>query len=186
MTLYLAVDNETGGFEGTSLLSTYLAVLDSNLNVLSTLELNVKPDNGVYCVEAGGLNVNKINLVEHDLTAITYSRAGQLLRNFLITASDHGKEKLVPLGHGVTGDMIQLRVLLSRANLEMYTSYRKLDTAVIAQYLKFCGKLPEEISGSLESLVEYFGLTAYAAAPAHTAKGDVVQTIAVLRAMSKL
>ncbi len=186
MTLYLAVDNESGGFEGTSLLTSYLAVLDSDLNTLATCQLTLKPDNGVYCVEAGGMAVNKIDLVEHDKTAITYSAAGAVLRHFLKKTSEDGKNKLVPLGHGVTGDMIQLRVILSRANLEQYTSYRKLDTAVIAQYLKFQGKLPEAVSGSLESLVEHFGLTASAVAPAHTAKGDVAQTIAVLRAMSKL
>lgn len=186
MNTYLAVDNETGGFEGTSLLQTYLAVLDEKLDVTSTLSIDVKPDSGIYQVEAGGLAVNKIDLVKHDETALTYSAAGKVLRDFLLAQSLGGHIKLIPLGHGVTSDMIGLRVLLSRANLEMYTSYRKLDTAVIAQYLKFQGKLPESVSGSLESLVDYFGLTAYAAAPAHTAKGDVGQTIAVLRKMSKL
>lgn len=184
MNVYVAVDNETGGFEGTSLLSTYLAVLDETMNVTATLNLTVKPDNGIYLVEAGGLAVNKIDLVEHDKTAITYSAAGATLRHFLKKTSDDGKTKLIPLGHGVTGDMIGLRVLLSRANLEQYTSYRKLDTAVIAQYLKFQGKLPESISGSLESLCGHFGIVLDC--PAHTAMGDVARTIGVLRAMNKL
>lgn len=184
MNTYLAVDNETGGFEGTSLLSTYLCALDENLNITATCEMNVKPDNGVYQVEAGGLEVNKINLVEHDKTALTYSAAGAFLRKFLIHASDSGKIKLIPLGHGVTGDMIGLRVILSRANLEIYTSYRKLDTAVIAQYLKFQGKLPDSISGSLTSMCEHFNI--FISDSTHTAKGDVLRTIEVLKAMSKL
>ena len=184
MNIYLAVDNETGGFEGTSLLSTYLAVLDENLNITATLSMNVKPNDGIYLVEAGGLAVNKIDLVVHDLTAVTYSRAGQLLREFLLAQSLGGKDKLIPLGHGVTGDMIGLRVLLSRSNIEMFTSYRKLDTAVIAQYLKFQGKLPETISGSLTSMCEYFNIVIEDST--HTAKGDVLRTIEVLRAMGKL
>lgn len=184
MNAYVAVDNETGGFEGTSLLSTYLAVLDENLNVTATLSLNVKPDNEIYQVTAGGLAVNMIDLVEHEKTAITYSSAGGFLRRFLMKTSDNGAIKLVPLGHGVTGDMIGLRVLLSRANLEMYTSYRKLDTAVVAQFLKFQGKLPESISGSLTSMCEYFKIEI--AESVHTAEGDVKRTIEVLRAMSKL
>ncbi len=179
--LYLAVDNETGGFEGTSLLSTYLAVLDKNLDVVSTLGMNVKPNDGIYQVEAGGLECNKIDLVAHDMTAMTYSEAGAVLRSFLMNQSDKGKTKLIPVGHGVTGDMIGLRVLLSRANLEQYTSYRKLDTAVIAQYLKFCGRLPEDISGSLESLCACYNVTI--PLDAHTAHGDVLRTIAVLKAM---
>ena len=175
---------QTGGFEGTSLLTTYLAVLDSDLTCLATCSLSVCPDNRVYQVEAGGLEVNKIDLIEHDKIAKTYSEAGGILRHFLKKMSEDGKTKLVPVGHGVTHDMIALRVLLSRANLEMYTSYRKLDTAVIAQFLKFQGKLPEELSGSLESLCEHFKIEVLG--DAHTAIGDVARTIAVLKAMSKL
>lgn len=184
MNVYLAVDNETGGFEGTSLLSTYLAVLDEKLDIVWTLEMNVKPDDGIYHVTADALAINRIDLVNHEETAMTYSAAGAYLRKFLIHASDNGKIKLIPFGHGVTGDMIGLRVLLSRANLEMYTSYRKLDTAVIAQYLKFQGKLPQDLSGSLGSLCNHFNL--FSSYPLHTAKGDVLRTIEVMRAMGKL
>lgn len=180
---YLAVDNETGGFEGTSLLSSYLAVLDADLNITATCSMTLKPDNGVYCVEAGGLAVNKIDLIEHDKTAMTYSAAGATLRHFLKKTSDDGKVKLIPLGHGVVGDMIQLRVLLSRANLEQFTSYRKFDTAVITQFLKFTGHLPENISGSLQSLAAYFCIEP---GQAHTAKDDVVTTIAVAKKLRDL
>lgn len=178
---YLAVDNETGGFEGTSLLSTYLCALDADLNSLGSWDCAVCPDDRIYRVEAGGLDVNKIDLVEHDKVALTYSAAGASLRTFLRKMSDDGKIKLIPVGHGVTGDMIGLRVLLSRANLEMYTSYRKLDTAVVAQFLKFCGKLPEDVSGSLESLCQYFEVGE--GEVLHTAHGDVIRTLAVLKAM---
>jgi len=184
MNTYLAVDNETGGFEGTSLLQTYLAVLDQDLNITATCEMDVKPDNGIYQVEAGGLEVNKINLIEHDKTALTYSAAGAVLRQFLLAQSLGGKIKLIPLGHGVTGDMIGLRVLLNRKTIEEYTSYRKLDTAVIAQYLKFMNKIPDELSGSLESLCAHFGIVVDA--DAHTAKGDVARTIEVMRRMARL
>jgi hypothetical protein len=182
---YLAVDNETGGFEGTSLLTSYLAVLDSDMNILGELDLAVRPDNGIYCVEAGGLAVNKINLIEHDKIALSYSEAGKRLREFLLAWSLGGEIKLIPFGHNVTFDVIGLRVLLSRANLEQYTSYRKFDTAVIAQFLKFCGKIPEDVSGSLGSLATYFNIDADPAT-LHTAKGDVIRTIAVAKAMKAL
>jgi hypothetical protein len=182
MNKYIAVDNETGGLEGTSLLSTYLAVLDENLDVTAELDLKVKPNDGVYLVEAGGLEVNRIDLIAHDLLATTYSQAGAALRQFLIHTSDAGKIKLIPVGHGVTFDMISLRILLNRNTIEMYTSYRKLDTAIIAQYLKFCGRIPDHISGSLESLATWYNVV-NVAYDAHTSKGDVLRTIAVLKAM---
>lgn len=182
---YVAIDNETGGFEGTSLLSTYLEVTDRDLNSLGSLSLNVCPNDRIYHVEAGGLACNKIDLVEHDKTAVTYSEAGKRLREFLLAWSLGGKNKLVPVGHGVTRDVIGLWTLLSRPNFEMFTSYRKLDTAVIAQFLKFQGKIPDTVSGSLESLCDYFGICAVTAIP-HTASGDVWRTLAILKVMSKL
>jgi len=182
---YVAIDNETGGFEGTSLLSTYLEVFDKDFNSLGSLNMNVCPNDRIYHVEAGGLSVNKIDLVEHDKNAITYSQAGKLLRDYLMAWSLGGKNKLIPVGHGVTFDVIGLWVLLSRPNFEMYTSYRKIDTAVVAQFLKFCGKIPETVSGSLDSLCEHFNVNAVTAIP-HTAKGDVWRTLAVLHAMRAL
>lgn len=181
---YLAIDNETGGIgPETTLLTTYLAVLDANLNIIADLELTLKPDNDLYIVEAGGLRVNKIDIVEHDRTARTYSDGGHVLRDFLIAHSDNGSDKLVPFGHGVQFDIIGLYKLLKRSNLEQFTSYRKMDTSSMAQFLKFCGKLPASISGSLGSLAAYFGIDA---GTAHTAKDDVLTTIAVAKAMKVL
>lgn len=181
---YLAIDNETGGIgPETTLLTSYLAVLDVNLDIIADLALTLKPDNELYVVEAGGLRVNKIDIVEHDKTARTYSDGGHVLRDFLKAHSDDGKDKLVPFGHGVQFDIIGLYKLLKRTNLEQYTSYRKMDTSSMAQFLKFSGHLPASISGSLGSLAVHFGIYA---GVSHTAKDDVLTTIAVAKAMKKL
>jgi hypothetical protein len=184
MKTYLAIDNETGGFDGTSLLTSYLAVLDEKLDVVADHQFVLKPNNGIYLVEAGGLAVNGINLVEHDRTAVTYSMAGQALRNFLIRETDSGKNKLIPFGHGVIFDVLSIHAhLLGRATFEQYTSYRKFDTAVVAQFLKFANLLPQEVSGSLGSLAEYFHIVP---TKLHDAKSDVETTIAVAKAMGAL
>jgi DNA polymerase III alpha subunit (gram-positive type) len=182
---YIAIDNETGGLDPeTSLLTSYMAALDENLNVLDDLDLTLKPNNEIYCVEAGGLAINKIDLVEHQKDAITYSAAGQLLRNWLIKHSEDKAVKLIPFGHNVTFDVLSIhKYLLNRATFEQYTSYRKFDTAVIAQFLKYASKLPEDLSGSLESLAKYFGVLAL---ENHTARGDVLTTISVAKAMKGL
>ena len=182
---YLAIDNETGGLsEGVSLLTSYFAVLDCNLNMMDELYLEVKPEDGIYHIEPQALEVNKINLAIHDKTAETRSTAGNKLFKFLRGNSQDGANKLIPLGHNVIFDVISVHnELLNRATFEKFTSYRKLDTAVIAQFLKLAGKIPDEVSGSLSSLAKFFGIIAEAE---HTAKGDVQTTIEVLKNLLRL
>lgn len=182
---YLAIDNETGGLgDNVSLLTTYLAVLDKDLRILDELYLEIKPEDGVYRIEPQALAINKIDLVIHDKTAETKSIAGQKLFKFLRTNSADGADKLIPFGHNVIFDVISLhKELLNRPTFEKFTSYRKLDTAVIAQFLKLAGKIPDEVSGSLSSLAKFFGITNK---QAHNAREDVVVTIEVLKSLLKL
>lgn len=80
---YLVMDCETGGFEGTSLLSFYFGVLDEDFNVLDELDLLLRPKDHIYHINPEALEVNKINLIEHDKKAIPYNEGGTLLFNFL-------------------------------------------------------------------------------------------------------
>src|SRR6266436_5622023 len=128
---YLAIDNETGGLGEVSLLTSYFAVLDANLRILDDLYIYLKPSDGVYRIEPQALAINGINLIEHDKVAETQSMAGQKLFRFLKLHSSDGTDKLIPLGHNVTFDVIGIHNgLLNRAIFEKFTSYRKLDTAV--------------------------------------------------------
>jgi len=181
---YLAIDNETGGLGEVSLLTSYFAVLDSNLRILDDLYLYLKPEDGIYRIEPQALEINGINLVSHDKIAETKSTAGNKLYRFLKSYSNDGADKLIPLGHNVTFDVIGIyEGILNRNIFEKFTSYRKLDTAVIAQFLKLAGKIPDEVSGSLGSLATFFGI---ANDKAHDAKADVLVTIEVLKSMLKL
>lgn len=179
MRLYLPMDNETGGLaENVSLLSSYLEIVDEKQNVIDSLELFVKPNDGVYLVEAGGLEINKINLVEHDKTAITYSEAGQKLFKFLQKNSKDGEIKLIPVGKNVAGDVRWLQQhLLGKKTMDRFVSYRVIDITGLAMGLQIKGKLPLDISLSLVSLVEYFNIVVPGAA--HEAKYDTKATMLV-------
>ena len=182
MTRYIALDCETGGIGlDKTLLTVFFMVLDEELAPMDQISFKLKPADGVYHVSAEALAINKINLIAHDVLAVTKSIAGQQLRTFLTRWSNNGAEKLVPIGHGVAFDLIHIHEhLLGRSEFEKYTSYRKLDTAVIAQFFKLQGKMPDSVSGSLTSLMEYYNLLF---PNAHDAEADTRATVEVLKAM---
>lgn len=188
MTLYLPMDNETGGLaDNVSLLSTYLEVVDEQFNVIDSLELYVKPNDGVYLVEAGGLDINKIDLVRHDKIAITYSEAGQKLFHFLKKNSKDGEIKLIPVGKNVQFDVSGLQKhLLGKKTMDKFVSYRLLDITAIALGLQIKGKLPADLSLSLFSLGEYFCVLNQVAGNAHEAKYDTKLTMLVFKQLLEL
>lgn len=200
---YLFVDTETGGIGlDKSLLSLYATIVYQDDKVWTLgpeLSLNVKPDDGIYKVEAGGLDVNKINLVEHDKVAITYRDAGRELYSFLDLwyrggVSGWEKQFYVPVGHGLSGDLQQIwDKLIRRPTWESMCTYRFTDTSAICKYLQCANKIPSVVSGSLESCYNFaVANSSYylnqkdlelvnttQSLQAHTAKGDVYRTIVV-------
>ncbi len=179
---YLAFDMETGGITTDySLLTAYFAVLDEGFNIITELELAMKPRDGRYFISAGALRVNNINLVEHDKVAITYEDAATKLYNLLNFVCGPTKTKLVPIGHNVFFDEeFVYSYLITKKNWQQFVSYRRLDTQVIAQYKKMKGELPEAVSGSLESLAKHYDVVNPAP---HTGKGDTLTTVSVLQRM---
>jgi DNA polymerase III alpha subunit (gram-positive type) len=182
---YIALDVETGGIGiDKSLLTAYFEVLDGHLNTLDSLNLQIRSD--VYKVTAEALSINKIDLVLHDQQADSKSIAGNKLLKLIQNHSENGKIKLIPIGHGVAFDLHFIwEHLLGRKTFEAYTSYRKLDTAVIAQFLKLSGSLDEDVSGSLTSLVTHYDINVPCDKQAHDAKWDTRATIEVLKAQLK-
>jgi len=171
---YLAMDTEHGGFaeddSPLSLLEAYFGIYSDNWQLVDELTLLTKPDNGVYQVQAEALEVNKINIVEHDKVAVRYKDAKTPLYKFLSKYSDNGKYKLIPVGHHVHGDIkLIIRDLSSRGGWSHNVSYRMLDTGVMGQYLRARGVIPHDVKGSLGSLCDFFGVPLI---DAHTAKAD--------------
>src|SRR6185369_4630353 len=144
---YLAFDVEAGGVtDDHSLLSAYFVVIDEDLKkVYGELDLLVKPDNGNYVITPQALEVNKINLIEHDKVAITESKAGQLLYNFLKTHAPDGTTKLTPLGHNIAFDVQFIKKHLLNKAFNQYVSYRMLDTSSIIQFFKLTGLVSRDL-----------------------------------------
>ena len=185
MNKFIAFDNETGGIAPeTSLLTTYFAILDPHLNKIDELELTLKPNDGKpYVVEAGGLAVNKINLIQHDEEAITYSEGGQKLFKLL---KYHGiNDKLTPLGHNVHFDILGVNNhLLGAKTWNQFVSYKIQDTQVIASFLQRGGKFPPDLSMSLGSLANYFRVQV--AGNPHESIYDTLVTIEVYRNLLRM
>lgn len=180
---YIVLDGEMGGIGNKySLLTMYFQITDDIFNPISELNLCLKPNDGDYVVCGEAMGVNQIDLRVHDSKSITYKEGGTALWNFLKNNSDGGKIKLVSIGHGYSGDLDQIfDKLMARKTWETYVSYRRLDTSVALQFLKSCGIFPETVSGSLESLVEYFHIVKEG--ELHDAKTDTLATKEVLKKM---
>lgn len=186
--MFLFLDTETGGIgcDQYSLLTAYFYLTDENFEKKSEFPLWVKPDNGIYKVCGEAMEVNKIDLKEHDKIAITYTEAGKALYNWLDVMTNGGKNKLTVVGHNVAGDRNDIvQTLISRGTWDKFCSYRLRDTQTIACYLIDCGVIPNDVSGSLKSLVEYFKIESIDDA-FHDAKYDTLQTVKVYQALVDL
>ena len=161
MLRYLSIDCEMGGRElKYSLLSAAFVVFDEHFNQIGKLVFKLKPDNGDYFVSGQGMSVNRINLVDHDKIAVLYKDAKTQLYNFLKSKSEDSKVRLIPLGHGVRGDMDHIfnAPLISFGSWEQFCTYHYIDTSVVLQYLRGIGKMPLDCDGSVGALAEYFGV----------------------------
>ena len=176
-------DCETGGIDPatSSLLTLYMAVLDSNDQIIDELDLKLKPDDGKYLWTQEAMDVNGINLEEHDKEAITYSQGKVLLMAFLKKNSPK-KRSLRPCGHNIAFDIGFIQThLLSKKEWEDYCHYRVLDTTPIATFMQDIGVWPSKL-GSLVSLVEYLGVKKRLA---HNAKEDTLMWIDVYVALQR-
>jgi len=204
MIRYLHLDCEMGGRElKYSLLTSYFMVTDDNFNLLGELYLETKTDDGDYIVSGQGMGVNGINLQAHDKVALPYKMAKPLLFNFLKKMTDgvcNGVKapnflpcRLTPVGHGVRGDIEHVMdKLISRGSWEQFCTYHYIDTSVVLQFLRACGKMPMDCDGSVSALAKYFNVEPAALAIAggyanyHDARFDTKMQMAVYQKMIKL
>jgi DNA polymerase III alpha subunit (gram-positive type) len=188
MRKYFLFDTETGGLEAekVSILSLFGMVLDNKLNIVDSIDLVIKPNDGRYVLDIQAMNVNKINILEHDKIAISEYEAGRRLNNFLFKHVGIWSEKpnrLIPAGHNIGGLDIPMGMrLVGTDNWRRLVSYRLLDTGNIGQFLVLQGILPENNSCSLRDLCEHYKID-YTGA--HDAKQDALMTLEVLKAMAK-
>jgi DNA polymerase III alpha subunit (gram-positive type) len=179
--MYFVHDFETGGLcENASILTFYGAVLDEKFSIIDEIEFSIKPENGIYVVEARALEINKINILEHNRIARPVSECAQILKDFLLKHTNFRNKKLCFCGHNVYFDNELLKKHLLLEPSEFYFHRHNLDTASTALVLKSLGKLPKNFNISLVNLAELYGIDA---TNAHQSKADVFLTIAVLKKM---
>lgn len=185
MSVYILTDVETGGLDENkhSLLSVYAMAVDSNLVKKTDISLLIKPDDGLYQLDAEAMTVNNINIAEHNKTAIKESEAAREFLNWLGWRwTEFIKEKYVFCGHNCDLDKRFLKKLLKKQNQNWddWFSRRNLDSSAIAQFLRLTGRLPENHSCSLKDLCSFYNIPYL---NAHEAKADVEMTLEVLKNM---
>lgn len=183
MRKYFLFDTETGGLDAksVSLFSLYGVILDNEFNILESIDLKIKPEDGRYHVDVEAMSVNKIDIVQHHKTAIPEPDAGKKLREFLIRNTIYTTDKLVPAGHNIGRlDIPMGERLIGFEDWNRIFARQTLDTGTIAQFLVLRGIISRTNNCSLKQLCEFYGIDY---ANAHEAKTDVLLTLEVLRAM---
>ena len=171
----LFLDTETGGLDPGrhSLLSLGLVVGEGE-QVVNSLEILVRHE--PYVVSAGGLKVNRIDLVRHSEAALEPAMALTVLDVFLDQHFPHRCKPITLAGHNIAFDQAFLRTFLESQgrSLEPRFNHRTVDTHALAAGLRDAGRLPLEHLGST-ALFEHFGI-AVPDEKRHTALGDALAT----------
>jgi DNA polymerase-3 subunit epsilon/ribonuclease T len=176
---YLAVDCETTGLlQECQVLTAFFIILDENLNEIKSLDLKIR--HNLYNVQAKALEINHIDLVLHDKTSKDVTVSKLALEVFL-----KGYKRLIPIGHNVVFDINMLKAngIFSQEMCNTYLSYTNIDTCVIAQFLKSCGKIPHNTSISLSNLCKYFEVKTIDGLILHNAECDIKMTVNLLKKM---
>lgn len=179
--MYCALDTEHTGFhEGSNLLTAAFVVFDWDGAVIDELDLSLK--HPTYNVDLKAMEVNKIDLFEHDARAEELSACAHKLRCFLNkhTYNKESKERelLIPVGSGVQADIN----LLAKSGLPTFGfSHQVRDLTIIASFLRECGVIKAEKIG-LENLAKYARIPHNA----HTAIGDARASMEVFIWMTTL
>jgi len=185
MTNYFLFDTETGGLKKeSSLLTVFGYMLNDKLDITSRVSYAIKAPLGVYVVEAKGLEVNRINLVEHDKMATPLAEVKAQFKNTVCKWSFGSSDKITPIGHNVRFDVKFVKWHLM-PDWDNYFDRRHIDTASIAKFLAMAGVLTPQSSYGLSDIGKALGLP-IKEEELHTAKGDVDLTLAILRKFKQM
>ena len=172
---FLFLDTETGGVdpERHSLLSIGM-VVGRGREVVAQTEIFIRHD--PYVVTAGGLEVNRIDLVTHHKRAMEPMAAWEAMQVFL---EPHipAQEKIILVGHNISFDRAFLDAFLKSVGQDPGTrfSHRSIDTHAIAAMLKDAGRIPSSVALNSSGLFDHFQVN-IPPADRHTALGDALGT----------
>lgn len=195
MTL-LGIDTESGGIStDCDLLTINLSAVTVSatpfqLTIVDKLSLNVKPDpiNGRTAyknIEAEALRVNRINLAEHDLSAITYREAKRAIYKWLQKVNQfYGP--LTPFGQAVQRDIdLITKYTLSLESWYQFCDRRVIDTVSLGKFAQLLGIIPQEQSLSLSKVTKYLGIEVDESL-VHTAEYDVLLGVRYLEKLEQI
>lgn len=152
---------------------------------MSEVSYAIKAENGLYIVEAEGLAVNRINIVEHDKIATPIAEVKLRFKNDICKWNfGSAKQKITPIGHNVRFDVKFVKNHIM-PDWDNYFDRRQIDTAGIAKFLFLTGALPNLHSYKLSDIARSLGIE-IKEEELHTSKGDVDLTLAILRKFKQI
>lgn len=178
--MLLFLDTETGGLDiENSLLSVGLIITDDQFNVIETLHERLIPDDGIYKVTPKAMEINKIDLVEHTKTAISYTEFKTKLNEVLNNFYEKYKQQLIVVGKNVDFDTnFIFTYIMPKTKWETFVSHRKIDISSIIQLMKIAKILPPTTKANLEGICNYYNIKIDTI---HEALADCFLTLNVLK-----
>jgi DNA polymerase III alpha subunit (gram-positive type) len=147
----LFIDTETGGLDPKKhpLLSIAF-VLWENFSITDQIEIFI--NDGNLAVNEKAMEINRIDLDKHRLTALTPLNAIIKMKKFLTKHFEIG-HRITLGGHNINFDVNFLRIFLEKNSEDFnnYFSHRFVDTSSILYYLYLAGKLRNKSISSDEA-----------------------------------
>jgi DNA polymerase III alpha subunit (gram-positive type) len=158
---YVILDTETTGLtKESNVLTVSLIVADKDFKILDTLHILIKYP--FYTVFIAALQVNKIDLIQHNKNAVTQKEATNLIKEFLYKYfnNDTNNNKCKLIGHNIIFDLNMLKnnLIIGHDILKEYVD-DILDTYTISKKLKKNKIFSNNQSLSLNKLCYYFDIT---------------------------
>jgi len=182
---YIAFDCETSGVSETSnLLTISFVILDKDLIQKDILNVSLKQTSG-YNIYPEALQINRIDIIKHHQSSSDLQTSRKILLDFL--NKNKGSYNLIPIGHNIAFDIrfIKSSGLLTDREYSNFISCNPIDTLIVAQFLKTCGKLNQKQSLSLINLCNHFKLDSCKNSE-HTSEYDIKMTIKLLHCFKSI
>jgi DNA polymerase III epsilon subunit-like protein len=182
---YIAFDCETSGVSETSnLLTISFLILDKDLIQKDSLNISLKQTSG-YNIYPEALQINRIDIIKHHQSSSDLQTSRKILLDFL--NKNKGSYNLIPIGHNIAFDIrfIKSSGLLTDREYSNFISCNPVDTLIVAQFLKTCGKLNQKQSLSLINLCNHFKLDSCKNSE-HTSEYDIKMTIKLLHCLKSI
>lgn len=176
---YLIIDCELTGID-LDLITCYMGVIKDD-KLISEIYLDLIPDDGIFKVNPESMAINNIDL--RGFKGLPYKNAKPKVYEFLKKAYLDGPGKLIPLGHGVQGDIkVICNRIISEGSWGSFVSKLPIDTLYISNFMRNIGKLNSN-SISLDTLKEHFKLQGFIP---HNAKDDAHVSYIIYQELKKL